>query len=1632
MPMHKGTFNEIGRNMSVSTNSLHEIQTLPNALPLSNPNKENHCSTKLMYYNDEQYTRVIQPLINFIKNTGTCDNSILPSLHDALDAAYTFSRKIHSFTLMKQIAKQHLAVIGKLLISETINVLASVSKFALFLFNETNLIKVEHVEDILLQDFTRNNSYYLSTLKIIILQFLLRSKQIVKHQETILTLFSYDKRYLLKCPSLRKNALIKILLNIFTMLPDAKVLIGMKFLEYIKAFDQHFEIYIKNMDSQIFRKQLTIYATKCSEKSLIDRYINSFYLAYLSQYDDKTLLREILKLKDAPQVDSEIKLITLFGKEEHNILKELSLQTSLLLCYNLSSGIISSKTFLMEDKIKYLRSLWKVLLLGNFQYCKKQQFIFDKTLMFLNSNMKSISNSREYLADIFQFLKEICLLHSDYKRLDNVINMSYNTFIITKDNKFINASINFEIIKYLSFHNYSNTSQVLQRLTQFALCITDSQSQLVAIRLIYSFYLLCDIESPTTLTTLCQTICLQLQKILPAAACNKLLYSSEIQLAILFSSQNVSASSFLSTCSPINMLFFSCLTGNPRICHEDILKSRNFKYHFLHKYERLLKLTYYLNMEMSMHQTINLPDITNTYLNKWMKISSQVDKTVSSIEIGFVNSLIQYLNMSGFHKQILELYSVMESQKKYYKPILNISELWMLRSLIALQLSYKLQDFGDKHNYVDKHLLKEASFENKLLYLDKCIELFIWQNNFAAFEKLFFDIIPQECNEVFDIHNESKLSISRYIQVLLFNIRLHISSSKLHANKSNFIGTVIEAKKSLKLAISLTKKVDKLAQSSRIYVLQSVVSSFGNLIKQFTSLGLAKEAEFYTKELIRMLPALSEPPLIFQCFCHLHNFYLLSEQERHLESILQKINKIFDHIQGAYDINSLCHYLFANKEYAKIFVSLDIFFGNDANQKSTLGQYWRLQMGETVDETTCFPIYKNINHINHIQNQYNNLMKDIETDPFFGTIFESALASPSLRIKSDIISTSDTSKHESMSTEVITPNKLPRPSNMTPRSKNTRQDFDRFVVTSKLKDIIGELQTTDLNTLSHLELTKHASLYSLVFTTYYSVKINDPSEQLHLKFWFYISDMIHNRPLFYDKHLSSLDNSIYDEMKLYSFNNSSINEQDISWKEPYHFEKESFDFNIVSIDICSLTDNLILSKYNGLFNDWTTLRIPLKGGHSRDVDLEYFSFSDGFKEINDIIKCNDMTTSNKVTNSILTAEGRKNWWNKRYELDKRLENLLSKMSNNWLGGFKGFFDPCVIDVHAFEDFSKQFYHILHEFLPSRKHFKDPSKFIQIEEWILELFLKLDCEDKKYIYQVEDLLFFVLDILLYHGEENAYCEIDISHMHVELTEAIRKYQRNTQQNSILNKETYNQKKHTFLLVSTACHLFPWESLPFLKEFSITRIPSLRSLDLLLMNNDMKFTLELPLTKDIRMILNPNGDLNKTEIRFKELFNKIQESTLNSRLLINEKPSELDFLSFIKSSKLFIYVGHGSGEQYVRLSQIKSCNKVAVSFLLGCSSAAMKYYGKLEPSGSIYSYLLAGCPLVLGNLWDVTDKDIDKFSMSLFEKTGISKNLQGEIAGYQTVPIAVAKSRESCNLKFMNGAAPVIYGLPVHFI
>lgn len=75
-----------------------------------------------------------------------------------------------------------------------------------------------------------------------------------------------------------------------------------------------------------------------------------------------------------------------------------------------------------------------------------------------------------------------------------------------------------------------------------------------------------------------------------------------------------------------------------------------------------------------------------------------------------------------------------------------------------------------------------------------------------------------------------------------------------------------------------------------------------------------------------------------------------------------------------------------------------------------------------------------------------------------------------------------------------------------------------------------------------------------------------------------------------------------------------------------------------------------------------------------------------------------------------------------------------------------------------------------------------------------------------------------------------------------------------------------------------------------------------------------------------------------------------------------------------------------------------------------------------------------PTLVANLWDVTDKDIDKFSQSVFDKLSLNGNssMKEKRSDNNSTSIvaAVAQSRDSCKLKYLTGAAPVVYGIPFY--
>lgn len=63
--------------------------------------------------------------------------------------------------------------------------------------------------------------------------------------------------------------------------------------------------------------------------------------------------------------------------------------------------------------------------------------------------------------------------------------------------------------------------------------------------------------------------------------------------------------------------------------------------------------------------------------------------------------------------------------------------------------------------------------------------------------------------------------------------------------------------------------------------------------------------------------------------------------------------------------------------------------------------------------------------------------------------------------------------------------------------------------------------------------------------------------------------------------------------------------------------------------------------------------------------------------------------------------------------------------------------------------------------------------------------------------------------------------------------------------------------------------------------------------------------------------------------------------------------------------------------------------------------------------------------------MTDKDIDTLSQTVCHKLGLDTTIPEGIVASETLASAVASARDVCFLRYLNGAAPVVYGVPVRF-
>ncbi|XP_036771128.2 separin isoform X3 [Manis pentadactyla] len=210
---------------------------------------------------------------------------------------------------------------------------------------------------------------------------------------------------------------------------------------------------------------------------------------------------------------------------------------------------------------------------------------------------------------------------------------------------------------------------------------------------------------------------------------------------------------------------------------------------------------------------------------------------------------------------------------------------------------------------------------------------------------------------------------------------------------------------------------------------------------------------------------------------------------------------------------------------------------------------------------------------------------------------------------------------------------------------------------------------------------------------------------------------------------------------------------------------------------------------------------------------------------------------------------------------------------------------------------------------------------------------------------------------------------------------------------LQGQTVPSNKHLVLVLDKDLQKLPWESMPSLRALPVTRLPSFHFLLSYSIIRESGASSVLSQGVDPRStfyVLNPHNNLSSTEEQFRARFNS--------------------------------YAGHGAGARFLDGQAVLRLSCRAVALLFGCSSAALAVHGNLEGAGIVLKYIMAGCPLFLGNLWDVTDRDIDRYTEAL---------LQGWLGAGPGAPLLyyVNQARQAPRLKYLIGAAPVAYGLPV---
>uniref|UniRef100_A0A2H1W5J8 separase n=1 Tax=Spodoptera frugiperda TaxID=7108 RepID=A0A2H1W5J8_SPOFR len=229
-----------------------------------------------------------------------------------------------------------------------------------------------------------------------------------------------------------------------------------------------------------------------------------------------------------------------------------------------------------------------------------------------------------------------------------------------------------------------------------------------------------------------------------------------------------------------------------------------------------------------------------------------------------------------------------------------------------------------------------------------------------------------------------------------------------------------------------------------------------------------------------------------------------------------------------------------------------------------------------------------------------------------------------------------------------------------------------------------------------------------------------------------------------------------------------------------------------------------------------------------------------------------------------------------------------------------------------------------------------------------------------------------------------------------------------------------KRHpVILIVDERLDTFPWETLPILNQHPVSRMENIHFLYYLYKVHEKSIVDGYYAAKcEVgRYVINPGKLITKEEAwhvnertssrpsrRERHSGRRGSQKNLDrmeNRMTsfveywcpgwkghVGEAPSPADFISHISEADVFLYCGHGDGCQLAAGgggaggAGVEGARGGALVLLAGCGSVRLQQPAPRAPPAAAHHHLhIAGCPMVIGMLWEVTDLEVDKVISTL---------------------------------------------------